>query len=62
MKDKSPTEPKWTTVKILTEGTDEIIYYKKFLQQTEDMKFTKEWNSFEKEEKKFLEEWKRLMP
>ena len=57
MKDKSPTEPKWTMVKILKEGTDEIIYDKKFLQQTEDMKFTQEWNSFEKEKKKFLEEW-----
>ena len=53
----SPTEPKWTRVKILKDDTDEIIDDKKFLQQTEDMNFTQEWNSFEKEKKKFLEEW-----
>ena len=57
MKDKSPTEPKWTMVKILKDDTDEIIEDKKFLQQTEDMQCTYEWNSYNKEEKKFLEGW-----
>ena len=57
MKEKSPTEPKRTRVKILKDDTDKIIEDKKFQQQTEDMKFTQEWNSYEKEKKKFLEEW-----
>ena len=39
MKEKSPTEPKWTRVKILKDDTDEIIDEKKFLQYTEDMNY-----------------------
>ena len=59
MKEKSPTEPKRTRIKILKDESDEIIEDKKFLQQTEDMKFTQEWNSYKKENKKFLEEWRK---
>ena len=42
MEEKSPTEPKWTRVKILKDDTDDIIDGKRFLQQTEDTKFTQE--------------------
>ena len=59
MKQKSPTEPKWKMVKILKDGTNEIIDDTKFLQKTEEMIFTQEENSFEKEKKKFLEEWEK---
>ena len=57
MKEKSPTEPKRKRMKILKDESYEIIENKKFLQQTEDMKFTQEWNTYEKENRKFLEEW-----
>ena len=40
MKQKSPTEPKWKMVKILKDGTNEIIDDTKFLQQNEEMIFT----------------------
>ena len=60
MKQKSPIEPKWTRVKILKDDTDEIIDDTKFLQQMEDIKFIQEWNSVEKEKKKFLEEREKI--
>ena len=44
-------------MEMLKDDTVEIIEDKQFLQKTKDMKFTQEWNSFEKEEKKFLKEW-----
>ena len=38
MKEKYPTEPKWTRVRILKDVTDEMIYEKGFLHHEEDMK------------------------
>ena len=55
MKTNAPTEPERTRVKI--EGTDEEKEKKIFDQQTNDMKFTQEWNTYEKVNRKFEVDW-----
>ena len=46
MKKNAPDKPKTTRVKI--EGTDEQKEQATFNQQTNDMKFTQEWNTWKK--------------
>ena len=52
---ESPPEPTRTRVKV--EGTDVEKEEKIFIQQTCDMKFTQEWNSWQKVNGKFEEDW-----
>ena len=52
---ESPQEPKRTRIKV--EGIDAEKEEKYFEQQTCDMKFTQEWNSWQKVNGKFEEDW-----